>query len=141
MLEPEPKSNLVLGLGLGDPSVRAFRLCYTRVLGLLAKFGFRLLWKSLHISLGSSFIIGHIQHGAISTHRRIPPYQGASYSLGITFTDTAILSIAHSFTPLRIRKKPFSPHESPQLFFTIQYFSPLLESTPYPTKRTAWLVA
>ena len=37
---------------------------------------------------------------------------------------TAMLSKAHSSVPRRIRKKPFSPQFSPQLFFVIQNFSP-----------------
>ena len=43
---------------------------------------------------------------------------------------TAILSIAHSSTPLLILKNPSSPQLAPQLFLTIQYFSPVALSSP-----------
>ena len=50
---------------------------------------------------------------------------------------TAMLSIEHSSAPRRMRKNPSSPHPSPQLFFTIQNFSPVSLSAPYPTASTA----
>lgn len=54
--------------------------------------------------------------------------------------NTARLSILISSVPLRIRKYPFSPQFTPQEFFTIQYFSLVFLSIPYPTTTTAWLV-
>ena len=53
---------------------------------------------------------------------------------------TPSLSTAASLTPRLILKYPFSPQLSPQLFLMIQYFSPDVLSTPYPTKSTPWLV-
>ena len=50
---------------------------------------------------------------------------------------TAMLSKAHSSVPRRIRKKPFSPQFSPQLFFVIQNFSPATMYAKAPLGFTA----
>ena len=43
----------------------------------------------------------------------------------------AMDSMLHSSAPRRMRKKPSSPHDVPQLFFTRQYGSAVTSSTPH----------